>query len=146
MFPLDYARRAAKERAQGQCEVMVRTLTVGAWHRCPGWGDEVHHLLPRARGGVILDEAREDYHLIVLCRDHHRQVHAHPERSYVAGLTIDGYVVTDKLTEHPVYTGTDPYLLEKYGEFAQQADLDGPPDHATPRPLAGPARRRPAAS
>ena len=136
------AYQKAHARADGQCEVMISNGYV--WNRCVGYGTDVHHALPRSRGGMVLDKARESYHLIVCCRKHHDEAHANPEASYLSGLTIDGYVVTDRYGK-PHYVGTEPYLKAKYGdaEFTETPVVSRSAHHATPRPLAGPARRRP---
>lgn len=67
-------------------------------------------MLPKSRGGRILDQHGETAHLIHLCRAHHSQAH---KRSQAEGLMIDGYVTTDPLTNNPVYTGSDE-VLSKY--------------------------------
>lgn len=93
---------------------------------------ERHHRLTRARGGTILDEVGESYHLIDLCPQHHRM--ADGADAYESGLLIDGYVTSGLYG--PVYTGSDPYLLERYGAVDLpdvQADL--------PSEIAGPTVR-----
>jgi hypothetical protein len=135
--------KQARERADGQCEVMVRHGYL--WVRCPGFASDVHHMLPRARGGLLLDAHREAYHLVVLCRPHHHLIHTNPRAAEVAGLTIEGRVITNKSTGRLRYLGPDWYLSRKYGdrdEF-EEAPCHRPADHVPPRPLAGPARRRP---
>lgn len=98
-------------RARGRCEVEVELPLISGWSRCGDQGTEVHHLLPKSRGGRILDEVGETYHLILLCKTDHLQAHS---RKDALGLMIDGSVVWDKLTNQPHYTGTDPYLMSKY--------------------------------
>lgn len=88
---------------------MVQVYT-GAWTRCWRQPTERHHLLTRARGGRILDEAGETYHLIHLCHVHHRL--ADGGDAYDAGLLIDGYVTT--ANGRVVYHGSDEYLSNKY--------------------------------
>lgn len=84
------------------------------WTRCGVNVYEVHHALTRARGGAVLDQAGEYYHLIVLCHKHHRMADGDPDK--LAGLLIDGYAITEN--GKPVYYGTDPYLRSKYGKDA----------------------------
>jgi len=104
------ARDKAMHRAGGRCEAEVEVN--GVWTRCFDNDVEVHHKLTRARGGTILDKAGEDYHLVVLCRKHHRQ--SDGIDAYVGGLLIDGYVVS--INGRPKYYGQDEYLKEKYGD------------------------------
>ena len=73
---------------------------------------EVHHKVTRARGGLILDEAGETYHLMDLCHEHHMYAHDQ-EPAYEGGLMIRGYVTTGP-DGHPVYVGPDEYLTCKY--------------------------------
>lgn len=101
--------RQAKVRADGQCEVMVQRGMASGWIRCPGWGSEIHYLLPVERGAKWLDKAWECYHLLVCCRHHSRSEHD-PE---IARLAIEGTVAW---VEHrPFYQGPDEYLSERYG-------------------------------
>jgi hypothetical protein len=72
---------------------------------------EIHHLLPRSRGGKNLDAVEEIYHLIHLCRQDHSLAHA---RIDAYDLMIEGSVTWDKLTNRPAYRGTDPYLRRRY--------------------------------
>ena len=134
--------KRARRRAEGQCEVLIQFGY--QWNRCPGFADDVHHMLPRSRGGLILDKAHEEYHLVVLCRVHHQQIHENPHDAEVRSLTIEGRVMTDKLTGRPRYIGPDRYLSRKYGDEPEEPAGDELADYATPRPLAGVARRRPA--
>jgi hypothetical protein len=87
------------------------------WTRCGRRATDVHHMLPRSRGGTALDEVGETYHLVVLDRRHHDYVHGHPADSYLSGLTIDGQAYLD--LGSVVYRGTDTYLTEKYGQVRQ---------------------------
>jgi hypothetical protein len=140
-------------RAEGECEAMIRlpnknSLTVVRWVRCRDHGVEVHHMLPRSRGGLLLDAVKEDYHLIALCPVHHRIAHEWGDAAFDGALMILGYVVSGP-DGCPCYTGPDEYLSRKYGGErvqSEEAAGDEPAGHATPRPLAGPARRRPAAA
>lgn len=91
------------------CEAMVRVYT-GAWTRCWRKPTERHHLLTRARGGRILDEVGETYHLIDLCHIHHRL--ADGGDAYAGDLLIDGYV--SRSNGRVVYQGSDEYLSDKY--------------------------------
>ena len=93
------------------CEAMV----VIAWKkngektytRCFKTPTDIHHMLTRARGGLILDQAGETAHLIHLCRRHHNK--AHGPGGFESGLMIDGYVTTGA-DGRPVYEGSDPRL------------------------------------
>jgi hypothetical protein len=144
-----HAYRVARERSDGRCEVMVSTGLI--WDRCPHDATDVHHALPRSRGGLLLDLAKESYHLICVCRGHHSLAHGNPTKAIYSGLTIEGFVVTDKNTLRPVYTGPDHFLSQRYGpnrgtnHVIEEAVGGGSAHHTAPRPLAGPARRRPAA-
>lgn len=68
--------------------------------------------MTRARGGVLLDEVGETYHLMDLCHLHHKIAHDAPANEN--GLLIDGYVTTIDGTVR--YQGSDAYLLERYGD------------------------------
>ena len=96
-------REEALERASYQCEAMVMTA-FQRWTRCGKSPVEVHHALTRARGGTILDKAGESYHLICLCKEHHRG--ADGEDAYEGELLIAGYMTTEK--GRPVYQARDP--------------------------------------
>lgn len=80
------------------------------WTRCGMKPVEVHHALTRARGGGLLDEVDEDYHLIVLCKKHHAA--ADGGAAYEGDLLIDGYVLHER--GKLVYYGTDEYLSKRY--------------------------------
>jgi hypothetical protein len=69
-------RNATLERDQWACQGNDRGLE----HRCAG-GIEVHHILPRSRGG-----AHHPANCITLCLIGHGLVHANPEHSYGLGL------------------------------------------------------------
>lgn len=99
------------DRSDARCEGMVE-YKPGLWSRCWGKPVEIHHMLTRARGGGILDEIEETYHLIALCPDCHRQ--ADGEIAYAGELLIDGYITTTPEGK-PKYQGSDTYLKEKYG-------------------------------
>lgn len=111
--PLSSARDRAVARSHGHCEAMIE-VRPSIWTRCGVNVYEVHHALTRARGGAVLDQAGEYYHLIVLCHKHHRMADGDPDK--LAGLLIDGYAITEN--GKPVYYGTDPYLRSKYGKDA----------------------------
>ena len=104
------SRERVFERSGGRCEVLVRVGDV--WTRCGRMASDVHHLLPRSRGGDVLDDEGEVYHLINLDRHHHNQIHGSPADAYRTGLTIDGQVYIDGT--RVVYRGTDTYLSERY--------------------------------
>jgi 5-methylcytosine-specific restriction endonuclease McrA len=100
---------AVVTRSGGRCEVEVEHA--GTWLRCGSPATDVHHLLPKSRGGRILDDVGETCHLIHLCREHHAQAHSRKEAH---GMMIDGSVTWDKLRNRPVYQGTDPELTRRY--------------------------------
>jgi len=81
---------------------------------------EVHHRLTRARGGKILDKAGETYHLINLCREHHK--YAHEKGGEDSGLMLGGSVTTCKQCKRPLYIGDDPFLTQTYGQGAHDLD------------------------
>jgi len=59
-----------------------------------------------------LDKYGETYHLLNLCRQHHKD--AHDEGTAIeSGLLLDGYCISG--TYRPIYTGSDPYLSAIYG-------------------------------
>ena len=98
-------------RSDGFCEAMVLTVYNHVWTRCWGKPIEYHHLLTKARGGRLLDEVNEIYHLVGLCHQHHAGADGKP--AYEAGLLIDGYVQRNN-RGRPTYTGTNAYLKEHY--------------------------------
>lgn len=108
MKPADIVR----QRSGGRCEayVQVHNIFQETWARCWKGPVEVHHLLTRARGGAILDEAGETLHLIALCPRCHRA--ADGKEAYERGLLIDGYVTTEN--GRIVYQGSDKFLSHKY--------------------------------
>jgi hypothetical protein len=99
-----------------RCEALLMTTT-GRYTPCGMEDADLHHKLTRARGGLILDEAKEDYHRMYLCREHHDVAHD-TGTAYEAGLLIHGYVITG-VDGRPLYTGPDEYLTEKYGKGAR---------------------------
>lgn len=97
-----------RERSGNQCEAMVQVSSKGVlWSRCWSRPVEVHHMLTRSRGGLILDAIGETAHLIALCPQHHR--YAHGPDGHEAGLMINGYVTT-RPDGRIVYEGSDPRL------------------------------------
>lgn len=102
------------------CEAMVLVYT-GAWTRCWRKPTERHHLLTRGRGGRVLDEIGETYHISHLCHIHHRM--ADGGDAYAGGLLIDGYVVTEG--DRVVYYGTDEYLTARYPRADDPRDQPG---------------------
>ena len=94
------------------CEAMIEIVD-DVWTRCGRRPTERHHRLTRARGGLLLDEAGETYHLMDLCHQHHMTAHDRGQ-AFENGLLIDGYVTTGQ--EGPEYSGSDPYLSAKYGQ------------------------------
>jgi hypothetical protein len=108
--------RKVRMRAERRCEAMIRRGRV--WERCTAEGTDVHHMLSRSRGGLLLDEARETYHLVCVCREHHRYAHAHPQSP--GGLTLPGYVRSGP-DGRPVYVGPDEFLKGRYGRVAEEA-------------------------
>jgi len=85
-----------------------------AWVRCGRSPVDDHHVLPRGRGGSVLDELGEDYHHLALCRTHHQEV---DDRGASSGLLIEGYVWVDGM--YVVYVGPDMYLTHRYGKQAR---------------------------
>ena len=111
-----------------QCEAMVG-MKFGereVWTRCGLRPTERHHRLTRARGGRILDEVGETYHLMYLCHQHHRM--ADGKQAYENGLLLDGYVTT--VDGRPQYLGSDEYLTRVYGPLSvwNLRDLEGGTD------------------
>lgn len=98
-----------RDRANDHCEAMVLVKPY-IWARCGVGPIEVHHLLTRARGGKILDEEGETYHLMALCHPHHRA--ADGAEAYEGDLLIDGYITREN--GRVVYSGSNDYLKEKY--------------------------------
>jgi hypothetical protein len=88
------------------------------WIRCGNRAAEVHHMLTRSRGGKILDAAGEIVHLIHLCKNCHARAHGAGGRK----LMIDGYVTTGP-DGSPVYEGSHPELLERYGKPVDMPDV-----------------------
>jgi hypothetical protein len=108
-------REQVLRRSQGNCEAMVRLDR--AWVRCGKSPVDDHHVLPRSRGGSVLDSAGEIYHHLALCRTHHTEV---DERGASSGLLIEGYVWTDA-GGFIVYVGPDMYLSNRYGQRTKNA-------------------------
>jgi len=109
MLRLMSARELVFERSDHHCEVMV--LVNHVYTRCGRAAPDVHHLLFRSRGGDVLDEVGETYHLINLCRTHHDWCHRHPSLAASVGMVIEGQCWLDN---GPVYVGPDPYLTLTY--------------------------------
>lgn len=76
-------------------EVMLRDF-----HRCQaaaygfvseqrcGNGEVVHHRVSRGMGGSSNGWIHDAELLVVLCTNHHLEVHSHPLRSYECGLMV----------------------------------------------------------
>jgi hypothetical protein len=103
------------QRSGGRCEAMVRvwTGTKYLWTRCFREPVDVHHRLTRARGGHLLDELGEIYHLMALCRQHHSH-DADGRYAHESGLLIDGQMFYAGGTYW--YEGSDTYLKDNYGK------------------------------
>lgn len=125
-YPTDDQRRRVYERSHGRCEALVQVpgnpIELGmvvqyqdVWTRCFDTGVEVHHALLRRRGGTLLDQWGEIYHLIALCHRHHRNAHSSVANAVAGGLIIPGEVVSSN-QGYPVYHGVDPYLSLTYPE------------------------------
>lgn len=99
-------------RSGGHCEAMVRLTR--AWARCGKTPVDDHHVLPRSRGGGLLDEYGETLHHLALCRKHHTEV---DERGTSSGLLIDGFAYREG--QYVLYVGTHPALSAKYGRNAR---------------------------
>lgn len=104
-----------RRRSLNACEAMVEMPRTRA--RCGISPVEDHHMLPRSRGGDILDSLGETYHHLALCRQHHK--YAHESVDPQNNLLIQGYVYIDG--GKVVYTGSDEYLTRKYGREAEQS-------------------------
>lgn len=100
-------REKVMERSGGMCEAMIRLPRT--WTRCGKSPVEDHHMLTRARGGLVLDEVGETYHHLALCPYHHRMV---DDAGVGSGLIIKGTVRSE--AGRPVYFGPDGYLSQKY--------------------------------
>lgn len=101
-----------------RCEALIELPRT--WARCYRAPADLHHRLTRARGGKILDDAGETYHLMYLCRRHHAVAHDQGS-AFENGLLLDGSVVSGP--EGPIYTGSDPYLQARYGGGLQVPDV-----------------------
>jgi hypothetical protein len=108
-------RQLVVNRSGSRCEAMVKvwTGTVYLWTRCYRNPIEVHHRLTRARGGGLLDDLGEIYHLMALCHRHHR-VDADGRYAFESGLLLDGRMYYAGGVYW--YEGSDPYLKDNYGE------------------------------
>lgn len=104
------------QRSGGRCELFIDYGRIRG--QCTRPGAEIHHMLTKARGGRILDEAGETLHLIHLCSQHHRW--ADGGKAYEAGLLIDGYVHSSP-EGRPVYFGSDRDLRRLYGPHPDAA-------------------------
>jgi hypothetical protein len=99
------------DRSGGRCEAMTTVSGLDVWTRCFRSPIEVHHRLTRARGGDLLDELGETYHLIALCPQHHRE-DADGGLAYESGLLLDGRMY--KSGGLYWYEGSDDYLKDNY--------------------------------
>lgn len=104
-----HAREYVYARSGGWCEAMVKNNN-GIWNRCRNQGMQIHHMLTVGRGGALLDDVSETYHLIHLCVEHHAG--ADGGLAYDGDLLIDGQVIS--FGGKPVYLGTDEFLTTKY--------------------------------
>lgn len=107
-----FLREAKQEMSSGCCEAMIQRK--GVWFRCWKAPVEIHHRLPRGRGGSNLDLVGETIHLIALCHAHHMLIEENRATGYSGDLLIDGYAEWDDHLERPVYRGTHPYLSTNY--------------------------------
>lgn len=123
-YPTPDQRRRVYDRCHGRCEALVEiaaspvdhrgmVLQRPIWTRCFDIGVEIHHALLRSRGGTILDQHGEIYHLIALCHRHHHTAHMGVSDAVAGGLIIPGYVTTLD-SGWPAYLGTDEYLKAAY--------------------------------
>ena len=103
-------RKRIHARSDGRCEAVV--CVNNAEFRCHNPAQEIHHMLTKARGGAVLDNVHETYHLIHLCHNCHAMCDG--ADAYDGGMLIDGYMTTEQ--GRPFYRGTDEYLQYKYGE------------------------------
>lgn len=109
--------KAVRYRSGGVCEAMV--LVEGrsilgekayVWTRCGRTPVEVHHRLTRGRGGELLDELGETYHLLALCPGHHRD--SDGKDAYAGGLLLAGSMIKNQFGVY--YEGPDPVLSQRY--------------------------------
>lgn len=110
--------QAVHHRSRGRCEAMVYVgghAEIDEWAstygRCFRYPVEVHHMLTRSRGGLLLDDVGETMHLLALCPQHHRV--AHSPGGHESGLMINGYVLPGS-DGRPVYAGSHSGLRAKY--------------------------------
>lgn len=122
--------RVMGPRAAASSDVRLKTFKRDRWRCQAEWlgeggpvgcvavATDLHHMLSRSRGGTLLDMVRETYHLVALCHTCHMRVHQSGDPARRASdhvmLTIDGSVLTDRMTGRPSYTGTDSTLRERY--------------------------------
>lgn len=110
-------------RAGNVCEAMVivegRSILgekANVWTRCGRTPVEVHHRLTRARGGGLLDELGETYHLLALCPKHHKD--SDGKDAYAGGLLLDGSMIKNQYGVY--YEGSDPVLSQKYPKLGRK--------------------------
>jgi hypothetical protein len=112
-------KQYVRERSGKQCEAYLPQMKT----RCGREGIHIHHMLTRAHGGKILDEAEETYHLALLCAQCHTEAHRgsnHVTRVGGGSLLIEGYVHTEN--GRPIYIGPDRYLATTYARQSQGED------------------------
>jgi hypothetical protein len=110
-------RKQVAERSGGRCEGFWMPPRSIAWARCTKPARHVHHKVTKGRGGALLDPWTI-YHLAHLCPECH--VLAHGPAGFTLGLMLPGSVITNKITDRPVYTGLDGYLTRHFGEEEAQ--------------------------
>jgi hypothetical protein len=79
--------------------------------RCGGKAESVHHRLKKSRGGRLIEDS---FNLVPLCGSGTTGCHGEVERLNEAPWVVRGYVVTDKATGRPVYTGPDLEYRARY--------------------------------
>lgn len=79
----DETRAAIRERDRGCRAASFGLNTPCGEHWTNPHGFDVHHMLPRGRGGKNTPE-----NLITLCPRHHRWVESHRDEAYELGLMV----------------------------------------------------------
>lgn len=123
------------ERSEGGCEATFPSFSSEWRYRCRNAAEQIHHVVPRSRGGRILDQAAADAvkagtldverhlaHLVYLCAGcHHEVAHGQPERAREARLSVSGGVVSG-LDGTPFYVGDDVLLSRLWTGFAEDIE------------------------
>lgn len=89
----------------------VMASTGGRCARCGNRAESVHHRLRKSRGGRLIEDT---FNCVPLCGSGTTGCHGEVEALNAPPWVIPGYVMTDKLTRRPRYTGPDPSYAERY--------------------------------